>query len=120
MKIGYLKGYLEGQEAVRELYERQLAILREEIIDLKADRNNQAMRADAACDLLLQHLGTRAISRIGVEEEAAAARNASRFSADLSRDPTDDLPIGTKGSLYEREEDAGIEGLGIVREPLED
>jgi hypothetical protein len=130
-KLGYWNGYSAGMvhgrdlgtsgiETVREHYERALAILREEILNLKEDRNNQAARADAACDLLLQHLGARAISRLGVENECKQVENTRRFVSQVEMDPTEDLPLGTPGSLYRDANGANIAGLSMVQEPAED
>lgn len=96
MRIGYAKGYQDGELYSVQQFERILAICREEMADLRRDRDAQLQRADAACDLLLQHLGTRAISLAGKHEEVARDERHTRAVQTLASlpDPTEDLPYG--------------------------
>lgn len=104
----YADGLLDGADRESARFERVLAVLREELADARADRDKQLVRGDAACDLLLQHLGARAISLVGqAQEERRAERNARAvrtFSA--LPDPTDELPYGHPDGLYASERDA--------------
>ena len=101
---------------LREDYERVLAILREELADVIARESHQAQRADAACDLLLTHLGARAISRLGQDAEGKRLHTMSKLAGQFALDPTDDHPLGTPGTEFGNgHEDASI----LVREPAE-
>lgn len=123
MKLGYWKGYSDGYRegqlhAVQEL-ERVLAILREELVDQRAARDAQSHRADAACDLLLGHLGARAISLEGEKRESERADRHVKAVQTLTMmpDPTDDLPIGHPMGTFKSDAEAAralsedIEGL---------
>lgn len=95
--------------AIQE-YERILAILREEISDLRRDRDSQLSRADSAADLLLQHLGMRAISLAGKAEEVERTERHARAVQTLSAlpDPTEELPLGHPNGMFKSAADAAI------------
>ncbi len=101
-KKTYADGLLEGQAFARQEFERILAVLREELTDMRRERNQQAGRADAACDLLLQHLGTRAISLAGKREETERTERQLRVVSTLASipDPTEELPFGDPRGEY--------------------
>lgn len=95
--------------AIQE-YERILAILREEISDLRAERDRQLARADAAADLLLQHIGSRAISLAGKQEEVARSERHVRAVQTLSAlpDATEDLPLGHPNGRFKNAAEASL------------
>lgn len=108
---GYNDGYAEGRlQAVSE-YERVLAVLREEVADLRREREGQSHRADAAVDLLLGHLGERAISLAGeVREVERAERHISTVRQLTSLpDPTEELPYGHPSGRYKSEAEARVD-----------
>ena len=117
MKFGYNRGHVEGFQAAADIYERQLAIVREELATAQFALANQTLRADAAADILLQHLGARAISNAGTQREEQSTRSTAHLFERMSLDPTDDQPLGTPGTEYADANAARIEGLDIVREP---
>ena len=106
----YGKGYQDGVLFTAEQYERQLAILREELIDCRRDRDAQQARADAACDLLLGHLGARAISLAGKQEEVERHERMDRGVRTLTTmmDPTEELPLGDPRGLFKSASEAGL------------
>lgn len=123
MKLGYWKGFTDGERegylrGVQE-FERVLAVLREELADTRADRGAQSHRADAACDLLLGHLGARAISLAGEQREAERADRHVKAVQTLTMmpDPTDELPMGHPMGIFKSDAEAAaalmedIEGL---------
>lgn len=67
-------------------------------------------RADAAADLLLQHLGTRAISLAGKQEEVVREERHVRAVQTLSAlpDTTEDLPIGHPNGIFKTRADASL------------
>lgn len=95
--------------AIQE-YERILAILREEVADLRAERDRQLSRADAAADLLLQHIGSRAISLAGKQEEVARSERHVRAVQTLASipDPTEDLPLGHPSGRFASASEASL------------
>lgn len=114
MKVGYYNGfkngYQEGRVQALQEFERILAVLREEIVDLRADAAGQSHRADAACDLLLGHLGARAISLAGAQAEVDRAERHVRSVQGLVNmsDPTEDLPIGHPLGQFATDREAAI------------
>lgn len=110
----YADGLLEGQTHARQEFERTLAVLREELADMRRERNQQAARADAACDLLLQHLGTRAISLAGKQEEQERADRNLRTVSTLTAlpDPTEELPFGDPRGSYQSAREASLFATG--------
>lgn len=118
MKWGYNRGYAEGllqgldrgRTEANADFERLLAVLREEMSDLRRDRDCQLSRADAAADLLLQHLGARAISLAGQQEEAAATERKIRGISTLAQlgDPTEDLPLGDPRGTFKTAKEASL------------
>jgi len=119
MKLGYWKGFNDGEKQGRlqalQDFERVLAILREELADARTLSGSQAHRADAAVDLLLGHLGTRAISLEGERREVERSDRHIKAVQQLTAipDPTDDLPyghpLGTFGSEKEARLDFGAD-----------
>jgi len=116
LKWGYYRGYADGitisrQEVLAE-WERSIAVLREELQDVRRDRDLQMARADAAADLLLQHLGTRAISLAGQQQEVAAferkVKNVQTITA--LPDPTEEIPYGHPNGTYKDEKEASLFG----------
>lgn len=114
MKVGYWHGYKDGYaegriQALQE-FERVLALRDEEMSDLRRDRDNQMQRADAAADLLLQHIGARAISLAGKHEEVAREERKVRAVQTLAAlpDPTDDLPYGDPRGTFASAADASL------------
>lgn len=125
MKWGYHNGYSRGLQdgrlqAIQEC-ERVFAILREELADIRQEAVRQSHRADAACDLLLGHLGARAISLAGEQHENERADRHVRAVQQLTMlpDPTDDLPIGHPMGSFKSDREAAaalnedVEGIGL-------
>lgn len=118
MKIGYWNGFSKGVEhgvefaasELRKNFERSIALLQEELADLRQERNAQQARADAACDLLLGHLGARAISLAGKQEEVERHERMDRGVRTLTTmiDPTEELPIGDPRGLFKSASEAGL------------
>lgn len=111
---GYWKGYADGLQSLRAEsttdFERTLAILREELIDIRRDRDEQMARADAAADLLLQHLGTRAISLAGRREEQVNFERQLTNTKVINSitDPTDELPYGHPAATFKSASEASL------------
>lgn len=113
---GYHPGYIRGRADGADAAERTIALLQEQLADARADARHQSERADAACDLLLRHLGARAISAAGRESEVAEVRAVSRVAKAMNEDPLEDRPVGP-GTAYQSAED---EGYILAREPNEE
>lgn len=121
MKFGYHRGYVNGYaaaiEQAKEGFERQVALLQEQLADARTLATYQSQRADAACDELLRHLGLRAISNAGLDAEDRRVRNAMSLSAVTADDPLDDHPFSTPGTIYAGEN--GAHEALLVQEPPE-
>ena len=77
---------------------------------MRRDRDLQMQRADTAADLLLAHLGAKAISLVGQQEEAASRARQIAAVQTLSNlpDPTEDLPYNDPRGTYRSARDASL------------
>lgn len=107
---GYREGLIEGRVQVLQDFERVLAVCREELSDVRRDRDLQMQRADTAADLLLHHLGAKAISLVGQQEEAASRARQIAAVQTLANlpDPTEDLPYNDPRGTYRSARDASL------------
>ncbi len=73
-------------------------------------------RADNGADLLLQHLGARAISLAGRQDEAETLERKVRAVSTLSQlgDPTEELPFGDPRGLYKSAKEASLSGEDVA------
>lgn len=109
-KSRYAEGFKDGHLQAVQHAERIYAVLREELSDLRRDRDAQLARADACVDLLLQHLGTRAITLEGMaREEKRAERNLETVKTLTSvADVDEDLPYGDPRGRYKDIREAAL------------
>lgn len=107
MRFGYNAGYEAGMNMARDMYERQLAVLREQLADATSYGKEQAQRADAAVDQLMLRVGGRAISTRGTDNEERRIEKQIASMAELLEqgDPTADRPLGTPGSEFDKPND---------------
>src|SRR5258708_3218961 len=107
MKFGYSNGHVAGFTAASEIYERQIAILREELADTRAALADEKLRAEGAVDQLLLRIGARAIgpSTIANDEKRVEKHEARMQDMMLAGDPTADRPLGTPGSEFDSLDD---------------
>lgn len=110
MKVGYANGYIAGELHAVQDFERVLAVLREELADARRDRDAQSSRADAAVDLLLGHLGTKAISLAGQRVEAERTERQIKMTENLSfiTDPTEELPYNHPHASFKNAKEASL------------
>lgn len=99
----YEQGFKDGHLAAVQNYERVVALLREELSDARQLAQAQAHRADSACDLLLGHLGVRAISLAGQQAEAERTEQHIRNVEAITALPDIDqeFPIGDPRGRYQ-------------------
>lgn len=111
----YERGFKDGNLAAVQNYERVVGILREELSDARRLADNQAARADAAVDLLLGHLGARAISLAGQQHEAEQVERRVRSVEALTKIPDIDaeLPIGDPRGRYQSLAEAKLDYEGL-------
>lgn len=107
MRVGYAKGHHDGFVAASDIYERQLAVLREEMSDLRAQLETANARVEGAVDQLLIRMGARAIAPSTVQnEEKNFERQDARMREMFAQgDPTADRPLGTPGSEFDQPND---------------
>lgn len=107
MKIGYSRGHADGFAAAREIYERQLAIVREELADLRVALADEKARTEGAVDQLLVRMGARAIAPATLGNEERRLERQERTMRELlsEGDPTADRPLGTAGSEFDQPND---------------
>lgn len=115
MRFGYWKGHADGVKEGRlqtlQEFERILAVLREELSDSRATAADQSHRADAAVDLLLGHLGARAISIAGEKSEVERQERHLQTVRTLTTmpDPTEELPYGHPNASYASSREARVD-----------
>lgn len=107
MRFGYAAGHDAGFAAAVEIYERQIAVLREEMSDLRAQLDTANARVEGAVDQLLVRMGARAITPRALEnEEKRYERQDARMRELFAQgDPTADRPLGTPGSEFDQPND---------------
>ena len=90
---------------LRETYERQIALLQEQLSDARADAQRHCDRADAAADQLIKLIGLPAISNQGKIEATMNAANVRTLQEKVARENCfDDMPFDGQGVFTSREE----------------
>lgn len=108
-RIGYMRGYIDGQRAASAPLERNNQMLMEQLADLRFEAKAQRERADRAVDLLVERMGLSGISASVVAERAAvAATPAPNPNHAFPRDPFDELPLGHPMGSYKTSEEAAL------------
>lgn len=109
MSIFTRKPVIDPIAVLKEVYEREIALLQEQLADARADAQRHCERADHAVDYLANRMGLQAISEAGKREanEQAALVRAHAEKAALV-DPFDDHPFETGEGVYTRREEAII------------
>lgn len=107
MKFGYSNGFNAGFAAAKDIYERQLAIVREELADARIALADEKVRVEGAVDQLLIRIGARAIAPSTTQHEERKLERQERLLKEMMADgdPTADRPLGTPGSEFDREND---------------
>jgi len=110
MRFGYASGFEAGYAKAVEAFERALALTREDLADARQEREKQQARADAAADLLLQHMGLRAITLAGKQDEVERAERSVRTTQALASipDPTEELPFGHPNGTFKTPREASL------------
>lgn len=94
---------------LKETYERQIALLQEQLSDARSDAQRHCERADAAADQLIKLIGLPAISRMGKAEAVISAEKLRNTQIRVARDDCfDDLPFGDEGGTFQTREEAEI------------
>lgn len=106
----YERGFKDGQLQTVQNYERVVGILREELSDARRLADEQSSRADAAVDLLLGHLGTRAISLAGQQHEDKRAERNLETVKTLTAIPDfdEELPYDHPNARFKSHRDAAL------------
>lgn len=107
MRFGYANGYDAGFATAKDIYERQLAIVREELSDVRAQLETANARVEGAVDQLLVRMGAKAIAprTLDNEERRLERQDAKMRELFAQGDPTADRPLGTPGSEFDRPND---------------
>lgn len=96
-------------DTLRDTYERQIALLQEQLADARADAQRHCDRADHAVDYLVNRVGLQAISAVGKQE---AMENATKVQEHIARaqrvDPFEDLSFDAEEGSYKSREEAAL------------
>lgn len=92
---------------LKEVYEREIALLQEQLADARADAQRHCERADHAVDYLANRMGLQAISEAGKREAMEQAALVQRHAEKAARiDPFDDLPFESGDGVYSKRDEA--------------
>lgn len=109
MRIGFMRGYLEGQREATSRLERTMQLLSEQLADLRFELRAQRERADRAVDLVVRQMGLPEISGSALAERAASAnRTMMNTRPTIPNDPFEDMPIGHPNGSYKTQEEAAL------------
>lgn len=109
MRVGYWNGYIAGQRAERERYERENQRLIEQLASAQHAEREQRDRADRAIDLVVRQVGMQPISESAARDQMARAIANTRPAAPASIfDPFADLPIGHPEGEFKSIEEAEL------------
>lgn len=96
---------IDQTEVQREMYERVVALLQEQLADARSDAQRHCERADGALDHLIKLIGLPAVSRLGKIEAQAASDITKHHAEKIAReDPFDDLPFDGSGTYKDKDE----------------
>jgi len=99
----------ESHERVQEGYERQIALLQEQLADARADAQRHCERADHAVDYLYNKIGLQAISESGKRDAMEVAEHVrARAERVATFDPFEDRPFDSGEGVYSKIEEAII------------
>lgn len=92
---------------LKDVYEREIALLQEQLADARADAQRHCERADHAVDYLANRIGLQAISAAGKAEAQEAVRRVTEHAEKAARiDPFDDLPFEGGDGIYSKRDEA--------------
>jgi hypothetical protein len=96
-------------DTLRDTYERQIALLQEQLADARSDAKRHCERADHAVDYLVNRVGLQAISAAGKrQDEASVQRVTERLSKASRIDPFDDCAFDTGDGMFKSREEAAL------------
>jgi len=96
-------------DTLRDTYERQIALLQEQLADARADAKRHCERADHAVDYLVNRVGLQAISEVGKrQDEVSVQRITERLSKASRNDPFDDCAFDTGDGIFKTREEAAL------------
>lgn len=96
-------------DTLRDTYERQIALLQEQLADARADAQRHCFRADAAVDRLIRMIGLPAISQAGKQEAVdAAERVRVHAESSMRADLFDDVDFATGNGTFKSREEAAL------------
>ena len=96
-------------DTLRDTYERQIALLQEQLADARADAKRHCERADHAVDYLVNRVGLQSISAAGkLDAQASVRQIAERISKASRDDPFDDRAFDTGDGIFKTREEAAL------------
>lgn len=99
MKIGYTRGYEAGVAATKEVYERQVALLTEQLAESRAQTEAANSRADATFDQLMLRVGSQPVSLAATTERHNVVKSIMDRHGVVEPNAFEEFPLGdTRGS----------------------
>lgn len=96
-------------DTLRDTYERQIALLQEQLADARADAKRHCDRADHAVDYLVNRVGLQAISEVGKRQDEVSVQRVTERLSKVSRiDPFDDCAFDTGDGIFKSRDEAAL------------
>lgn len=108
MKIGYTRGYEAGVAAASERYERQVALLTEQLADARANAEAANSRADATFDQLMLRIGSQPVSLAATTERREVVQKLMDRHGVVEADAFEEYPLGDPRGRYKDADAARI------------
>jgi hypothetical protein len=107
--MSWFKNKIDAVAILKDTYERQIALLQEQLADARADAQRHCDRADHAVDYLVNPVGLQAISAVGKREAAETTQRVVEHMEKTSRvDLFDDCSFEDGTGAYKSREEAAL------------
>lgn len=108
-RFGYTRGYEAGYDAAKENYERQLALLTEQLSEARATGEAANVRADAIFDQFMLKMGAQPVSRAAQTERHEIVRASIDRHGIMQENAFEEYPIGDERGSFKTYDDAALD-----------
>lgn len=108
-KFGYTRGYEAGYEACKEAYERQLALLTDQLADARTVATAANARADATFDQFMLRAGAQPVSLAAQTERHDIVKATIDRHGIVQENAFEEYEIGDERGVFKTYEAAALE-----------
>lgn len=108
MKFGYERGYEAGYATCKEQYERQVALLTEQLADARASERAAITRADNTFDQFMLKVGAQPVSAPAQQLRHDLVKEAINRHGIVEPDAFEEFPLGDERGQYKTADDASL------------